>query len=73
MTKYITLSPAYGRDYKSAKAVKEDFNADKDFIIEDVVNPWCGKPANRSQLVADGYDCFEIRFSQMRKLTMVKK
>lgn len=27
----ITLVPAYGRDYKSKKALLEDWNADKDF------------------------------------------
>jgi hypothetical protein len=28
-----TLMPAYGRDYKSKKAVLEAFNANKDFIF----------------------------------------
>ena len=28
----MTLVPAYGRDYKSAQAVLDDWNADKDFI-----------------------------------------
>jgi len=27
----VTLIPAYGRDYKSAAAVKADWEADKDF------------------------------------------
>jgi len=31
----MTLQPAYGRDYKSAKAVKEDWAAGKDFLITD--------------------------------------
>lgn len=31
---YRTLTPAYGRDYKSIKAVKEDFDANKDFILQ---------------------------------------
>ena len=29
----ITLIPAYGRDYASAKAVKADWAAGKDFLI----------------------------------------
>jgi hypothetical protein len=29
---YIELSPAYGRDYKSAKEVKAAFDAHKDFM-----------------------------------------
>jgi hypothetical protein len=31
----LTLIPAYGRDYKSAKAVLADWNDNKDFIIND--------------------------------------
>ena len=29
----LIVSGAYGRDYKSAKAAKADWNAEKDFII----------------------------------------
>jgi len=29
-----TLSPAYGRDYRSAKAVIEDYKRGKDFILQ---------------------------------------
>ena len=31
---YRTLTPAYGRDYKSLKEVKADFDANKDFILQ---------------------------------------
>lgn len=34
---YVTAVPAYGRDYKSAKAVKEDWAAGKDFLIQDMM------------------------------------
>lgn len=67
----MILSPAYGRDYKSAKAAKADFFADKDFIIEDMMNPWSGKPVNRPQLGPSDYP-IELRFKQMRSLTMIK-
>ena len=30
-----TLTPAYGRDYKSAKAAKHDYYSGKDFIFND--------------------------------------
>lgn len=33
MSTYVTAVPAYGRDYKSAKAVKEAWNAGQDFRI----------------------------------------
>lgn len=31
---YLTLTPAYGRDYKSKAAVMADWNAGKDFIVQ---------------------------------------
>lgn len=31
---YETLTPAYGRDYKSAKDVERDFRDGKDFVLE---------------------------------------
>ena len=36
MTTYLSATPAYGRDYKSAKAVREDWAAGKDFLIQDM-------------------------------------
>lgn len=36
MTTYLSAIPAYGRDYKSKKAVMEDWNAGKDFLIQDM-------------------------------------
>ena len=33
MTQYIEVIPAYGRDYKSAKDLKFDWSAGKDFMI----------------------------------------
>jgi len=47
----MTLTPAYGRDYKSKKAVLADWEAGKDFIIADIMSKWDGKPANKSDLV----------------------
>ena len=32
----LVLSPAYGRDYKSAKEVKADLLSEKDFRIESI-------------------------------------
>lgn len=65
----MTLTPAYGRDYKSAKAAKEDFNADKDFIVRDFFSPWDGKPVNKSQLKGT---TVTLRFDKDRKVTTVK-
>lgn len=37
--KSVTLTPAYGRDYKSRKALLIDWNADKDFVTNDYKLP----------------------------------
>ena len=38
-----TLTPAYGRDYKSAFGVLKDFTDGKDFIYNDISSPYVGK------------------------------
>ncbi len=59
--KRITLIPAYGRDYKSKKALMDDFDGDKDFIIQDFFNKYDGKPCNKSDLKRDDYNVAEIQ------------
>ena len=46
----MTLTPAYGFDYKSAKAVTEAFNSNVDFILRDPFSRWDGKPTNKEQI-----------------------
>ena len=48
----MTLTPAYGRDYKSKKAVLEDWNAKKDFTINDISSKWNGMVCNSDDLGA---------------------
>jgi hypothetical protein len=67
--KTITVVPAYGRDYKNRNDVLADWNANKDFIIQDFFNPYDGKPANKSDLV--GYTV-NIRYSNLMKIAVVK-
>ena len=67
-----TLTPAYGRDYKSKKAVLADFNADKDFILADISSQWDGKPCNRSGLLASGVRAVNIRYKSLRQICVVK-
>ena len=44
---YITVVPAYGRDYKSAKEVVEAWDAGKDFRICDLSSPRDGGYINK--------------------------
>lgn len=38
-----TLTPAFGRDYRSKTAVIEALEAGKDFVYHDVLSPFDGK------------------------------
>ena len=66
----MTLTPAYGRDYKNAKAVKADFEAGKDFIIADFFSPYDGKPANKQDLLDQKQ--VTIRYNKLRNLVVIK-
>jgi len=63
----MTLTPAYGRDYRTAKDALADYNAGKDFIINDITSRWDGKPVNKKQLNGDAV---MLRFNDARKVTV---
>lgn len=67
MTKYVTVTPAYGRDYTSAKAAKADWQKGMDFILQDFTSPWDGKPINREQAEETGFKV-NIRYASLRKV-----
>ena len=62
----MTLTPAYGRDYKSAKDARADFDANKDWIIDDYFSKWDGKPVNKEQLIGE---TVTLRFNRRTKTT----
>jgi len=68
---YITLTPAYGRDYKSKAAVLADWNADKDFVIASIGHPYDGKPMNRADAASTPNDSYNVRYDRLRKITPV--
>ena len=67
---YVTLVPAYGRDYKNKKEVQTDWDADKDFLINDMSHPYNGKYINKPQ--ASKGDTMMIRFKQLRNVHVIK-
>lgn len=68
----LTVTPAYGRDYKSAKAVLADFAANKDFQICDMFSPDDGRYINAEQLKPG--DTLAVRYARNTKQTnCVKK
>ena len=64
---YLTLLPAYGRDYKSKKAIIEDLNNNKDFLESTT-----RKYINKQQLKELNISSFNVRYDQHRKITNIK-
>lgn len=62
------VTPAYGRDYKDSKAALADWEANKDFIIQNVTDPWEGKPCNKSDLSKSHYTHVNIRYNKRREV-----
>jgi len=65
----MTLTPAYGRDYKSIKAVKNDWLANKDFVIADIFSGNHGKYVNRKQLPKGA--TVSIRYAKLTKVVIL--
>jgi hypothetical protein len=63
----VTVSGAYGRDYKSKKAVMEDWNAYKDFTMRGMRSGYI----NREDADEGGVEV-TIRYDSDRKLVVIK-
>ena len=63
---YITLLPAYGRDYKSKKSIINDLNGLKDFVISHT-----GQYINKPQFKELNISSFNVRYDQLRKITNI--
>lgn len=67
MPTYYSAVPAYGRDYKSAKAVKEDWDAGKDFIIQHLgQSTYINKYDKTPDIVLN------IRYAKLTKVCVIK-
>ena len=62
----ITVTPAYGKDYTTAKEALAAWNAGKDFIIQTFTHPYCGKPMSKRDVPAT--DTVYIRFCGTTKI-----
>ena len=66
----MTLTPAHGRDYKSAEEVRVAFERGDDFLN----NPFDGpiELINKEDIETEGRPAYiNIRYSQGRKVTVV--
>lgn len=71
----MTIVPAYGRDYKSKKAVLQDWESDKDFIVASI-GRYTGRHINKTDAYnyrdeIDG-DFINIRYDNKRKVVVIK-
>jgi len=63
---YVTVSPAYGRDYTSQKAAKADWAAGKDFVIQSIETGAAGRMVSKSEAPASWK--IMIRYARMTKV-----
>ena len=64
---FLTLLPAYGRDYKSKKAIIEDLNNNRDFLESTSL-----KAINKQQFKELNISSFNVRYDQQRKIINIK-
>ena len=64
---FITLLPAYGRDYKSKKLIIDDLNNNKDFLESTSL-----RAINKQQFKELNISSFNVRYDQQRKITNIK-
>ena len=67
---YITVVPAYGRDYRSKKEVLRDWDETKDFVINTFNHPDDGRYINKIQQPPGSI--INIRYAKMTKVCVVK-
>lgn len=71
----LTLTPAYGRDYKSKKALLKDWNDNLDFVINDsnprLSNTYVNKQQQQA-LVDAGYTHLHFRYSRTTQVHVVR-
>lgn len=71
---HMTLTPAYGRDYKSRKAIVADLRADRDFLCNADENGPLMRPLpiNRPQILEKGVKTINVRYKQLRSVCVIK-
>lgn len=67
----MTISGAYGRDYKSKAAIEADLLAGKDFVIRDFGADG-GRYVNLPQLQEHGIRTVNVRYKADRNIAVIK-
>lgn len=69
---HLTLVPAYGRDYKSKKAVLADWEANKDFLVQDISSPHDGRYINKKDAASLRDTTLNIRYKSLTQICVIK-
>jgi hypothetical protein len=67
-----TVTPAYGRDYRSKAQAIAAWEAGEDFILQDMMSPWDGKPIDIESAREAGYHTINIRYRKLRSVAVYK-
>ena len=70
MINLLTVTPAYGRDYKSARAAMEDWQAGKDFYAQGLTFQGYLSSRDSEALKKNGFTGIMIRYGNLRKGTL---
>ena len=68
---HLTVTPAYGRDYKNQRDTLADWHAGKDFVIASV-GPDMGRYINNADAAGSGCPPVMIRYNALRSIVAVK-
>ena len=66
-----TLTPAYGREFKSGAEVLTHYRNNGDFLLNDASSRWYQKPINREQLLDSKYTHAQLRYNQLRNVIVI--
>ena len=72
MANYLGIVPAFGRDYKSKKALVQDWEEGKDFIISDFMHPYSGKYVNNESVKSMSPLILTARYDRKRKVCTIE-
>lgn len=64
----VTLTPAYGRDYKSKAAMLADWDAGKDFVMHSVFDHTYCSVRDLASMAENGIESIQFRYGKMRKV-----
>jgi hypothetical protein len=67
------VTPAYGRDYENGADALEDWNANMDFILQNVNDKYVGKPCNKQDLLTySKYSHVNIRYNNLQAVMRIE-